>query len=55
MSPTIASSASAPRAASTTAAPSAAKRCAAAAPMPRLAPVISTTLPVSSPIGAALV
>ena len=40
------------RAASTTAAPSAAKSRAAAAPMPRLAPVMNTTLPVSRPMGA---
>jgi transcriptional regulator with XRE-family HTH domain len=39
------------RAASTTAAPSRAKSRAAAAPMPRLAPVMNTTLPVSRPMG----
>src|SRR6185437_4822569 len=44
------SRASALRAASTTAAPSRAKSRAAAAPMPRLAPVMNMTLPVSRPI-----
>src|SRR4051794_18366988 len=39
------------RAASTTAAPSEAKSRAAAAPMPRLAPVMNTILPVSRPMG----
>src|SRR4051812_31363770 len=48
---TIRSRASVPRAASTTFAPSRAKSRAAAAPIPRLAPVMNTTLPFSRPIG----